>query len=105
PIRKSKLRLLDLGVLGVGHWTFIGRCGVAESWSFSRAALSDSRRRDIHADGTLVTGRVDGGDAEHPVIDVHLRERVLGHVPNGELVLPVGRPRVAPEDAIARGPR
>src|SRR6185295_19915648 len=62
-----------------------------------------ARRRDVGADRALVAGGVDGRDTEHPVVDVHLRERVLGHGADRQLVLPVGRPRVAPEDAVAGG--
>ena len=45
---------------------------------------------------------IDGRDANDHVVDGHARQRGLGHRADGDLVLPVGRPCVPPEDSITR---
>ena len=47
-----------------------------------------------------MAGRVQGGNTEHVVVDLHIGQHDIGHVADEQIVLPVRSPRFPPEDPI-----
>ena len=88
-------------------WKTITSPAIAVPWLGDRTGLWSviARRHDIGADRALVAAGTDRRDAEDVVVDVLVRQHELGDVADVQLVLPVGRPGLAPEDPVAGGAR
>src|SRR5688500_4693676 len=69
--------------------------------AFGVDRLLVSCTHDPRTDSAFVPVGSDRRHTEHVVVDVHVGQHVLSDGANRDLVFPVGRPGLAPEDAVA----